>query len=49
MPTADDLRARIEREITAYFDDIHGAPEWRRHMTLHFAQEIRAELAEPSR
>ena len=49
MPTADELRTRIEREITAYFDDIHGAPEWRRHMTLHFAQEIRAELAEPSR
>ena len=49
MPTADELRGRIEREITAYFDDIHGAPEWRRHMTLHFADEILRELAEPTR
>ena len=49
MPTADELRGRIEREITTYFDDIHGEPEWRRHMTLHFAEEIRSELAEPPR
>ncbi len=50
MPSADDLRARIDRDITAYFDDIHGLPAWRRHMTLHFAEEIRRELsAEPPR
>jgi CO/xanthine dehydrogenase FAD-binding subunit len=49
MPSPEDLRGRIEREITGYFDDIHGAPEWRRHMTLHFAQEILGELAEPPR
>jgi CO/xanthine dehydrogenase FAD-binding subunit len=50
MPTAADLRARIERDVTAYYDDIHGAPEWRRHMTLHFADEIRRELTgEPAR
>ncbi len=49
LPSAEELRARIEREITTYFDDIHGAPEWRRHMTLYFAQEIRSELAESSR
>jgi CO/xanthine dehydrogenase FAD-binding subunit len=49
LPSAEDLRGRIEREITAYFDDIHGAPEWRRHMTLHFAEEIRSELAGPAR
>lgn len=48
-PAAEELRARIEREIPAYFDDIHGAPAWRRHMTLHFAEEIRSELAEPAR
>jgi CO/xanthine dehydrogenase FAD-binding subunit len=47
VPSAEDLQARIEREIpaSAYFDDIHGAPAWRRHMTLHFAKEIRDELA----
>ncbi len=52
LPSADELRARIESEIPAagYFDDIHGLPAWRRHMTLHFAQEIRRELsAEPAR
>jgi CO/xanthine dehydrogenase FAD-binding subunit len=45
LPSAEDLRERIEREIVSYFDDIHGAPDWRRHMTLHFAQEILRELA----
>lgn len=49
MPLPEDLRGRIKREITAYFDDIHGAPDWRRHMTLHFAEEIRSELAGPAR
>ncbi|HTQ82887.1 MAG TPA: FAD binding domain-containing protein [Pseudolabrys sp.] len=46
-PGAADLRARIERELPlgAYYDDIHGRPAWRRHMTLHFAEEIRRELA----
>jgi CO/xanthine dehydrogenase FAD-binding subunit len=27
-----------------YYDDIHGLPEWRRHMTFRFAEEIRREL-----
>jgi len=51
LPSADDLRARIEREIpgSGYYDDIHGLPAWRRHMTLYFAQEIRDELARTSR
>jgi hypothetical protein len=49
LPSADDLRDRIKREVTTYFDDIHGAPEWRRHMTLHFAEDIRGELAGPAR
>jgi hypothetical protein len=40
------LHARIDAEIPAdgWYDDIHGAPAWRRHMTLHFAQSIRDEL-----
>ena len=52
LPSAKGLRARIESEIpaSAYYDDIHGLPAWRRHMTLHFAEEIRRELsAEPAR
>ncbi len=47
MPSADALCARIESEIPAdaYHDDMHGAPAWRRQMTLHFAQEIQRELS----
>ena len=44
-PTRDALRERIEAEIQHYYDDVHGAPAWRRHMTLQFAEEIRQELA----
>ncbi|MFG2847878.1 FAD binding domain-containing protein [Kitasatospora sp. NPDC048296] len=29
-----------------YFDDIHGLPAWRRHLTFRFAEQIRHELTE---
>jgi CO/xanthine dehydrogenase FAD-binding subunit len=47
MPSAAALRERIEREIpqASYYDDVHGAPPWRRQVTLRLAAEIRAELA----
>jgi len=47
LPGADVLYKRIDAELplAAYFDDIHGKPDWRRHMTLHFAEEIRGELS----
>jgi len=45
VPDADDLRARLEREIPQFFDDVHGTPEYRRHMTLYLAEEIRGELS----
>ena len=45
LPTRDALRERLEAEIQHYYDDVHGAPAWRRHMTLQFAEEIRQELA----
>ena len=46
MPSAAALRARIEDEVPAgaYYNDVHGAPDWRRAMTLTFAEEICAEL-----
>jgi CO/xanthine dehydrogenase FAD-binding subunit len=31
-------------DVGPWFDDVHGDPAWRRHMTLRFAEEIRAEL-----
>lgn len=47
MPSGDVLRETLEAEIPPqrYYDDIHGTPAWRRHVTLQFAAEIRDELA----
>lgn len=47
VPGAGELRDRLNAEIPdgAWFDDVHGAPDYRRHMSLHFAEQIRAELA----
>ena len=28
-----------------WFDDVHGAPDYRKHLTLYFAEEIRRELS----
>jgi CO/xanthine dehydrogenase FAD-binding subunit len=46
LPSVENLHARVESEVDAWYDDIHGLPAWRRHMTLHFAQEVLAELSE---
>ena len=43
--TEKDSIGTKEIPANAYYDDIHGLPAWRRHMTLHFAEEIRRELA----
>jgi CO/xanthine dehydrogenase FAD-binding subunit len=47
FPHADELTARLDEEIPheLYYDDVHGRPEWRKHMTYVFAEEIRRELA----
>jgi CO/xanthine dehydrogenase FAD-binding subunit len=47
LPAAEELGARIEGALplSAYYDDVHGKPAWRRHMTLHFAENIRRELS----
>ena len=46
-PDAAELREMIQRSIAddLYHDDVHGRPEWRKHMTLRLAEEIRRELA----
>ncbi|MFH9963329.1 FAD binding domain-containing protein [Streptomyces mirabilis] len=46
-PTADGLRAAIDAAVAddEWFDDIHGLPEWRRHMTFRYAEDIRRELS----
>jgi CO/xanthine dehydrogenase FAD-binding subunit len=46
MPAAAMLRDVIlQRAEGHYHDDVHGKPEWRKHMTLRLAEEIRAELS----
>jgi len=47
LPTHAALHAKLDAEIPQelYYNDIHGAPAWRRHVTRLFAEEIRGELA----
>ena len=47
IPKMDELAARIAEEIPQelYYDDVHGRPEWRKHMTFVFAEQILGELA----
>jgi CO/xanthine dehydrogenase FAD-binding subunit len=51
IPQADELREAILHRIPdgLYHNDVHGKPDWRKHMTLRLAQEIRAELRGPAR
>ncbi len=46
-PTADALRRAIDERIPSdgYFDDVNGTPAYKRHLTYHFAEQIRSELA----
>jgi CO/xanthine dehydrogenase FAD-binding subunit len=47
IPSSPALCERVESTIPSaeFFSDVHGTPEWRRHMTLQFAEEIRQELS----
>jgi CO/xanthine dehydrogenase FAD-binding subunit len=49
LPTVTELRDDITQHIpdALYHDDVHGKPNWRKHMTLRLAEEIRAELGSP--
>ena len=46
LPPADELRRALDSAIpdTLYFDDVHGSPAYRRHLTYYFGEQIRAEL-----
>lgn len=46
LPTGPDLQAAISGAIGEedWHDDVHGRPDWRRHVTGVLAMEIRAEL-----
>lgn len=45
-PDAAGLRERIVTAVPdeMWFNDVHGAPDYRKHLSLHFAEQIRAEL-----
>ncbi len=47
VPDARSLRKRLRDTIadSMYHDDVHGAPDYRKHLTYHFAEEIRGELS----
>jgi hypothetical protein len=47
LPDAAALRDRLLAEISdgGYFEDVHGSPEYRQHVTHYYAEQIRAELA----
>jgi len=50
LPDTARLAWDIDRAVDAaggWFDDCHGAPDWRRHMTHRLAGEICRELAAP--
>ena len=44
IPTADELSAKVDT-ITDWYDDPHGAADWRRAMSLQLAEELRAEVS----
>ena len=48
-PSAAELRRTLDERIPAdgYFDDVHGAAAYKRHVTYYFCEQIRAELAQP--
>ena len=41
----EGLNPQAEIPDDLYYDDVHGRPDWRRHLTGLFAEEIRAELS----
>ncbi len=45
--TTEALKQALDAAIPTdgYFDDVNGTPAYKRHVTYHFAEEIRAELA----
>lgn len=46
-PSADALRRAIDDRLSpeAYFDDVHGSADYKRHVTHYLAEQIRTELA----
>ncbi|MEP7762805.1 FAD binding domain-containing protein [Sanguibacter sp. 25GB23B1] len=43
-PSAGAVREAVAG-VQTWFDDVHGAPDWRAHVTAVLAEEVRAELS----
>ena len=48
VPAEHELADAVSA-IDDWYDDAHGAPDWRRAMTMRFAEELRRELTDPRR
>jgi CO/xanthine dehydrogenase FAD-binding subunit len=48
IPQPADLQTVLGLQIpdSTYHDDVHGSPAYRKHLTHHFAEEIRQELSQ---
>jgi CO/xanthine dehydrogenase FAD-binding subunit len=48
VPDARSLHERLRETIadSMYHDDVHGAPDYRKHLTFYYAEEIRRELSD---
>ncbi|MCJ2093557.1 FAD binding domain-containing protein [Methylobacterium sp. J-072] len=48
VPDREALKRALTEAIpdVLYYDDVHGTPDWRQHMTRHLAEEIRDALAD---
>ena len=44
VPGATGVGRAVDDAVPVWFDDQHGRPDWRRHMTVALAEEIRREL-----
>ncbi|MDQ6779199.1 MAG: FAD binding domain-containing protein [Actinomycetota bacterium] len=43
-PTAEELCEALDEARLDYYDDVHGDPAWREHLTRMYAEEVRGEL-----
>ncbi|HWC86460.1 MAG TPA: FAD binding domain-containing protein [Solirubrobacteraceae bacterium] len=44
MPSVHELRDALDEAQLEFYDDVHGDPGWREHLTRMYAEEVRGEL-----
>jgi CO/xanthine dehydrogenase FAD-binding subunit len=43
-PTPDEVASALAETAIEYYDDVHGDPDWRAHLTAALCEQVRAEL-----